>query len=94
LTGGGIPWQINVNGHLVDISGDNLHDVGISGDRFRTGNFGTSVVTPLVTATNVNSGSAVDLGLGTNNTFRWGFPVVPRFRSIHPPTIRKTLARL
>jgi len=48
LTGGGIPWQINVNGHLVDISGDNLHDVGISGDRFRTGNFGTSVVTPIV----------------------------------------------
>lgn len=46
---GAVKWIVNASGHLV-ANADNTYDIGASGaTRPRTGYFGTSVVTPLLT---------------------------------------------
>jgi len=65
LSGTATWWQINASGHFL-AGADNTYDIGASGaTRPRTGYFGTSVITPLLTSTGgvtAFSGTAIPAG--------------------------------
>lgn len=57
VTGGAARWSFNASGHLLGVN-DNTYDIGASGaNRPRTGYFGTSVVTPILTTTTTTVGA-------------------------------------
>ena len=62
-------WGITSGGNLV-AQADNVYDIGASGaTRPRTGYFGTSVVTPVATVSNLTLTGAISFPAGTRQTF-------------------------
>ncbi len=78
--GGSERWRINSSGHFI-AGADNTYDIGASGaTRPRTGYFGTSVISPLVTTPSLTTssgamtitpaaGSNLDVNLSTTGDF-------------------------
>lgn len=87
LTGGTSRWTINSSGHLLAVA-DNTYDIGASGaTRPRIGYFGTGIVAPSVSATNLQATTAVQVGGVTRiNTTRptWGAPLTATSRIALP----------